>query len=114
MDKKKNNPSSIRFDREKMDLIFETENISTVQKAITFLIDKYWWENKLPQSVFTKQQIAAVEKLKQVSKQFNDSYDTQRSKVQVQDLTKPTETYKQSDRQKGESLIDYKIRTSSN
>ena len=46
MDKKKNNPSSIRFDREKMDLIFKRENISTIQKAITFLIDKYWWEFK--------------------------------------------------------------------
>ena len=47
MEKIKKNPTSVRFDKEKMDFIKEKENLSTVQKVFTFLLDKYWWERQV-------------------------------------------------------------------
>ena len=46
MEKLKKNPTSIRFDKEKMDFIKKQENLPTVQKVLNFLLDKYWWEHK--------------------------------------------------------------------
>jgi hypothetical protein len=40
-------PTSVRWDEEKLSLVMENEKLSSVQKVFTFLLDKYWWESKI-------------------------------------------------------------------
>ncbi len=46
--------TSIRYDIEKVDLVKSNENIDTIQKVFNFLLDKYWWEKKLPKDYSNK------------------------------------------------------------
>src|SRR6185295_11929064 len=39
--------TSIRFDKEKLDLIKARESLPTVQKVVDYLVDAYWWQHKL-------------------------------------------------------------------
>lgn len=40
-------PVSIRFDPEKLELIKRREKLLTPQKVVDFLMDSYWWQNRL-------------------------------------------------------------------
>lgn len=40
-------PASIRFDPEKLELVKRREKLGSAQKAVDFLMDAYWWNNKL-------------------------------------------------------------------
>lgn len=40
-------PSSIRFDPEKLELVKRKERLTTPQKVVDFLMDAYYWQNKL-------------------------------------------------------------------
>lgn len=40
-------PVSIRFDPEKLELIKRREKLLTPQKVVDFLMDNYWWQNRL-------------------------------------------------------------------
>lgn len=40
-------PASIRFDPEKLELIKRKEKLSTPQKVVDYLMDAYWWNQKL-------------------------------------------------------------------
>jgi hypothetical protein len=40
-------PASIRFDPEKLELIQRKEQLTSAQKVVDFLLDAYWWNNKL-------------------------------------------------------------------
>lgn len=44
----KTSPTGIRFDIEKLSFVQGRENVPTKQKVVDFLLNKYWWENKLP------------------------------------------------------------------
>lgn len=46
--RKKTTPTSIRFDIEKLALVKERERLVTGQQVVDFLLNKYWWDNKLP------------------------------------------------------------------
>ena len=48
------NPTGFRFNKEKMDFVLEREKITSPQKALNFLLDKYWWENREPITVEPK------------------------------------------------------------
>lgn len=39
--------TSIRFNPEKLNLIKARENLETAQKVVDYLVDAYWWQNKL-------------------------------------------------------------------
>jgi hypothetical protein len=43
----KTKPTGVRFDPEKLKLIMRREKLETPQAVVTFLIDAYWWQNKL-------------------------------------------------------------------
>jgi hypothetical protein len=40
-------PASIRFDPEKLELIKRKEKLTSAQKVVDFLLDAYWWNQKL-------------------------------------------------------------------
>lgn len=40
-------PTSVRWDEEKLSLVMEKEKLNSVQKVFTYLLDKYWWEHKI-------------------------------------------------------------------
>lgn len=40
-------PASIRFDPEKLELVKRKEKLATPQKVVDFLMQYYWWQNKL-------------------------------------------------------------------
>ena len=44
----KSKPSGIRFDLEKLELVQSREKLNTKQKVVDFLLNRYWWEHKLP------------------------------------------------------------------
>lgn len=71
----KSTPSGIRFDLEKLAFIQKRENVPTKQKVVDFLLNKYWWENKLPH--VTAKEVPPME-----------------LKAGFQDLTKPTNEIK--------------------
>lgn len=41
-------PVGIRFDPEKLDFIKGREKLKTNQQVVDLLVNKYWWENKIP------------------------------------------------------------------
>jgi len=43
----KSRPTGVRIKEDKLDFIKERERLSTVQQVVTFLVDKYWWEQKM-------------------------------------------------------------------
>ena len=43
----KSDPIGIRFDREKLELIKAKEGLDSPQRVVNFLMDQYWWQNKL-------------------------------------------------------------------
>ena len=43
----KTNPVGVRFDIDKLGFIKEREKLVTNQQVIDFLMNKYWWENKV-------------------------------------------------------------------
>lgn len=43
----KTKQASIRFDPEKLELVKRREKLLTSQKVVDFLMDAYWWNNKL-------------------------------------------------------------------
>lgn len=43
----KTNPTSIRFDTEKLEFVKNKEGLTTPQKVVDFFLDGYWWRNKL-------------------------------------------------------------------
>ena len=47
MGEKRTNPASIRFDPEKLELVKRKEKLKSPQKVVDFLIDTYWWQNRL-------------------------------------------------------------------
>jgi hypothetical protein len=48
----KTDPIGVRFDKDQLQLVLEKEKLSSPQKVVNFLLEKYWWEKKmLPQSV---------------------------------------------------------------
>lgn len=44
----KTKPTGIRFDIEKLELVKHREKLNTNQKVVDFLLNRYWWEYKLP------------------------------------------------------------------
>ena len=42
----KTNPTGVRFDIAKLNFIKEVEKLETPQQVVTFLMEKYWLENK--------------------------------------------------------------------
>lgn len=44
----KTKPIGVRFDPEKLDFIKSQEKVKTNQQVVDFLVNKYWWENKVP------------------------------------------------------------------
>lgn len=47
MANQKSAPVSIRFDIEKVDFLKEREGDKKYQQVVDFLLEKYWWENKM-------------------------------------------------------------------
>jgi hypothetical protein len=47
-EKLRTDPSSVRFDREKLEFIMKRESLSSKQQVIDLLVNKYWWEFKMP------------------------------------------------------------------
>jgi hypothetical protein len=43
----KTKPSSIRFNEERLAFLMENEKLDSKQKAVDFLVDKYWWECRI-------------------------------------------------------------------
>lgn len=44
----KTSPSGVRFDKEQLEFIQKKElKLTTKQKVVDFLLNKYWWENKV-------------------------------------------------------------------
>lgn len=44
----KTNPSGVRFDKEQLEFIQKKEpKLTTKQKVVDFLLNKFWWENKV-------------------------------------------------------------------
>lgn len=43
----KTSPISIRFDIEKLEFIQEKEKLNSAQKVVDFLLDSFWWQNRL-------------------------------------------------------------------
>ena len=41
-------PVSIRFDADKLEFIMSREKLTSKQQVIDLLVNKYWWEHKLP------------------------------------------------------------------
>jgi hypothetical protein len=41
------NPIGIRFNDEKLEFVKTNENLSSPQKVVNYLLDKYWWEHKI-------------------------------------------------------------------
>jgi hypothetical protein len=39
--------ASVRFDPQKLELIKTREGLTTFQKVVDYLVDAYWWQNKL-------------------------------------------------------------------
>ena len=44
----KTKPTGVRFDIEKLSFILSREKLTTNQQVIDFLMNKYWWDNKIP------------------------------------------------------------------
>lgn len=44
---KRTGPASIRFDPEKLELVKRKEKLKTAQKVVDFLMDVYYWNNRL-------------------------------------------------------------------
>ncbi len=82
----KSNPFSIRVDLEKFDFVKKREKLDTGQQTVDFLLNKYWWENKLPH--ITAKEAPPLE-LKT-----------------MQDLTKPTNEIKPFEQPKTNFSID--------
>ena len=47
-EKLRTDPSSVRFDKEKLDFIMKKEKLTSKQQVIDLLVNKYWWEFKIP------------------------------------------------------------------
>lgn len=44
----KSKPTGIRFDLEKVEFVKIREKLNTYQKVVDFLLNKFWWEHKIP------------------------------------------------------------------
>lgn len=44
----KSNPTGIRFDLDKIEFIKQREKLTTNQQVVDFLMNKYWWGNRMP------------------------------------------------------------------
>ena len=44
----KTKPIGVRFDTEKLDFIKVREKLSSNQQVVDLLMNKYWWEHKIP------------------------------------------------------------------
>ena len=44
----KSKPTGVRFDLEKSEFVKKREKLNTFQKVVDFLLNKYWWENRMP------------------------------------------------------------------
>lgn len=45
---KSKNPIGIRFDLEKAEFVMTKEKLKSNQQLVDFLLNKYWWEHKVP------------------------------------------------------------------
>ncbi len=73
----KTRPTGIRFDIDKLTFIQKRENVPTKQKVVDFLLNKYWWENKV--SHVTAKETPPLS-LKN-DKAFNEPIELHKSKV---------------------------------
>ena len=46
-DEKKKNPTGVRMNDEKLKFVMEKEGLTSRQKVVNFLLDRYWWEQKI-------------------------------------------------------------------
>jgi hypothetical protein len=46
--KKRTDPSSVRFDIDKLEFIKKREKLTSSQQVIDFLMNDYWWKWKVP------------------------------------------------------------------
>jgi len=44
----RSNPTGIRFDIEKIEFIKQREKLKSNQQVVDFLMNRYWWEHKMP------------------------------------------------------------------
>jgi hypothetical protein len=44
----KTNPIGVRFDTDKLDFIKGREKLTSNQQVVDYLLNKYWWDNKVP------------------------------------------------------------------
>jgi len=44
----KTSPIGVRFDPEKLDFIKKKESLKSYQQVVDFLVNKYWWDHKVP------------------------------------------------------------------
>lgn len=44
---KKNNPTGVRFNEDKLAFVMEREKLTSPQQVVNFLLDAYWWKNKV-------------------------------------------------------------------
>jgi hypothetical protein len=42
------NPIGVRFDPEKLEFVKSREKLTTNQQVVDLLMNRYWWENKMP------------------------------------------------------------------
>lgn len=69
----KTSPTGIRFDIEKLSFVQGRENVPTKQKVVDFLLNKYWWENKLPH--VTAKEAPPLDMKIEYAKATPESYD---------------------------------------
>jgi len=44
----RSNPTGIRFDVEKIEFVKQREKLKSNQQVVDLLMNKYWWEHKMP------------------------------------------------------------------
>jgi hypothetical protein len=69
----KSEPVGIRFDEEKLKFIKSREKLETNQRVVDFILNKYWWENKLPH--VTAKEAPPLDMKIEYAKATPESYD---------------------------------------
>lgn len=75
---------SIRFQPDQLELVKTKENLETPQKVINFLMDKYWWEEKIGNNPILErvEEKQAEQKKEDNSKEVDQSENKIAAKIQ--------------------------------
>lgn len=75
-EKRRTDNSSIRFDSVKYDSICKKEGLKTPQQVVDFLVDKYWWEDKIGSVPTLERQAVQVTNLTPETETTNKTINT--------------------------------------